>query len=161
SEAAAKALAVKSLRDLSVAAFEERATELPDLLRRRARHVIGENERVRQAVEALRVGDLAQLGELINLSQQSLRVDYEVSSDALNTIVKCARSHPAALGARLTGGGFAGCAIAALDVSDGPELIEDFTQTVSDCYTALTDLSPVFYTVKASAGAGLISLPES
>ena len=78
--------------------FERRAAELDETTRRRARHVITENERTLRAVEAMRRGDLAALGKLMDQSHTSLRDDYEVSSDALNVMVECAAAHPACYG---------------------------------------------------------------
>jgi galactokinase len=107
--AAAQQLGVNSLRDVtSVSA----ADVLPVPLNNRARHVISEIERTRRTAAALRTGDLEQCGSLMNASHESLRRDYDVSSAALDTLVERARTVPGVLGARLTGAGFGGHAIA-------------------------------------------------
>lgn len=81
-------------------------------IRRRARHVVTENARVRAAVEALRAGDLAEVGRLVDASHESLRHDFEVSTPELDDLVARLRRHPGVLGARLTGAGFGGCVVA-------------------------------------------------
>jgi galactokinase len=105
-EEAARLLGVKSLRDVSdVAAVEE----LPDLLKRRARHVITENARVVAAVDCR---DAQQFGVLMNASHASLRDDYEVSTPELDRLVALLQAQPQVLGARLTGAGFGGACVA-------------------------------------------------
>jgi galactokinase len=130
---AAEQLGVAALSEADAAAVER----LPDPLRRRARHVLSENERVRAAVDALRVDDLAALGELLDASHASLRDDFEISTPAVEATV--ARLIDAgAAGARIMGGGFGGCVLAlfspdreppagALDVQPGrgAHLLED------------------------------------
>jgi galactokinase len=99
---------------------------LPDpLLRRRARHVVTECDRVRWFAEAVRAGDLAEAGRLMLASHASLARDFEVSTPALDALVEKLSSLPGVYGARLTGGGFGGCVVAlaapgALDTSDFP-----------------------------------------
>jgi galactokinase len=105
---AAGLLGVRSLREISDAS---RLDGLPDpLLRRRARHVVTENERVERAADRLRAGRLADCGELLSASHQSLRDDFEVSWPAADSAVAAALS-AGALGARMTGGGFGGCVL--------------------------------------------------
>ena len=111
-EAAAKAFAVRALRDVTPADFAAKDGQLDATTRRRARHVISENDRTVRAVEAMRGGDIGLLGRLMNESHASLRDDYEVSSDALNAMVEAAQRHKACFGARMTGAGFGGCAVA-------------------------------------------------
>jgi galactokinase len=100
---ACRALGIDSLRDAELEAIER----LPDPLRRRARHVVTENDRVRAAVAALRGGDLPELGRLLDASHASLRDDYEVSTQAVEAAVGGLRE-AGALGARVMGGGFGG-----------------------------------------------------
>ncbi len=110
-ERAARELGVAQLRDFP---FERRAAieRLPEPLRRRARHVVTENERVLEAAAALRNGDLPRLGQLFNASHDSQRDDFEVSVPAVDAIVSAARADGDVYGARLTGGGFGGSVIA-------------------------------------------------
>ena len=104
---AARLLGVESLRDADKAAVEA----LQEPLRRRARHVIGENERVLAAVDAMRARDLDRFGALMRESHESLRDDFEVSCEELDLLVELASGTDGVLGARLTGAGFGGCAV--------------------------------------------------
>jgi galactokinase len=106
-EAAARALGVKSLRDVQRLEDIERLDD--DTLRRRARHVFTENARVLQALEC---GDAAAFGKLMNASHASLRDDYEVSVPALDRLVALLQAQPGVHGARLTGAGFGGACVA-------------------------------------------------
>ena len=122
-EQAAAELGVDSLRDVDPAALDDALARLSnDVLRRRTRHVVTEIARVRAAVDALRAGDLAEVGRLFDASHASLRDDYEVSCDELDASVEAARA-AGALGARMTGGGFGGSSIALLptDAVDAAE----------------------------------------
>ncbi len=92
-EAAARFCRVPALRDVTIEQFEKLADGLDAVTRRRARHVITENARTLQAADAMRRGDAPALGHLMGESHQSLRDDYEVSSDALNAMVQCAAAH--------------------------------------------------------------------
>src|SRR5207244_12243887 len=105
-EKACALLGVQQLRDLSVADIE-RVLALPEPLRRRAKHVIIENERVGQAVAAMQTRDLIKLGQLFYASHASMRDDYEVSIPEIDLIVELERGEPEEVGARRIGGGFA------------------------------------------------------
>ncbi|MCU1448907.1 MAG: galactokinase, partial [Acidimicrobiales bacterium] len=109
-ERAAEVLEVPTLRDATIEDVE-RAAGIDDTLRRRARHVVSENARVLEAVALLRAGNVEALGPLLLASHASLRDDFEVSVPALDEAVATAMAN-GAVGARMTGGGFGGCAIA-------------------------------------------------
>jgi galactokinase len=109
-EAAARLLGVSQLRDVGPADLS-RVEALPEPQRRRARHVVTEDERVLAAVKALEQGDLPELGTLFFESHRSLRDDFEVSVPAIDLIVELAKAEPEVYGARLTGGGFGGSAV--------------------------------------------------
>ena len=115
-EAAAAVLGVPALRDATAEQVEAAAGALGDPGRRRARHVVTENARVLAAVELLRAGDLDGLGPLLGASHASLRDDYEVSSPELDTAVEAAVA-AGAVGARMTGAGFGGSAIALVEAA--------------------------------------------
>ena len=100
------------LCELTPEEFEEAKGVLPDTLERRARHAVYENRRVIDASFALKAGDLKEFGRLLDASHDSLRDDYEVTGRELDSIVAAARAHEGVLGARMTGAGFGGCAIA-------------------------------------------------
>ncbi len=101
-----------SLRDVTPEEFGRVEGALPDVLRRRARHVVTENARVEASVEALARGEVERFGRLMNESHESLRADYEVSCAELDCLVELARRQQGCLGARMTGGGFGGAAVA-------------------------------------------------
>ncbi len=109
-EAACKVLDVPSLRALGPDDLD-RIAALPDPLNRRARHVVTENQRVLDGVAALRAGDVATFGTLMNDSHRSQRDDYEVSIPEIDALAESAQRH-GAIGARLTGGGFGGSIVA-------------------------------------------------
>jgi galactokinase len=103
---------VRALRDVTEEDFERYAPELSDVLLRRARHVVTENARTLAAAELLERGELDRFGSLMAASHASLRDDYEVSCPELDLAVAIALEVPGVYGARMTGGGFGGCAIA-------------------------------------------------
>jgi galactokinase len=110
-ETAARALGVGALRDVAPAELDAAADRLAAAVLRRARHVVTENDRVLRAVEALESQRYAEVGELLCASHRSLRDDFEVSSPALDLSVDAAME-AGAYGARMTGAGFGGCALA-------------------------------------------------
>ncbi|MBN1138024.1 MAG: galactokinase [Anaerolineae bacterium] len=149
-EEGARRLDVPALRDLDVATFEARSKELPPVLRRRCRHVVHENDRTLRAAEALRRGDLHAFGRLMSESHTSLRDLYEVSCEELDLMAALAQSQPGCWGARMTGAGFGGCAVALVDLP----AVETFTHNVVAVYRRQTLRTPVLYVCRASAGAG-------
>jgi galactokinase len=152
-ETAAQFFGVSALRDVTLEQFNARADELDALTRQRARHVITENARTLEASQAMQKGDANRLGQLMDESHISLRDDFEVSSPALNTMVELARQHPACLGARMTGAGFGGCAVALVREEDAV----DFAQDVAQKYQHQTPHTPQIYISRASAGANVVT----
>ncbi len=158
-EAAARFFGVPALRDVSVEAFQAQtdARSSPsgsdEVMFRRARHIITENARTLQAAEAMRLGDAAALGLLMDASHASLRDDFEVSSEELDTMVLCARRERGCYGARMTGAGFGGCAVALVE-SDSAQA---FAQSVAASYRAATGLSPNVYLCTATNGAEIVA----
>lgn len=155
-EAAARFLGVSHLRDVDLSTFRDRAGEMGGILRRRARHVITENARVLQAVEALAAGDSPQMGALMNASHASLRDDFEVTNHELNVMVELAQAQPGCLGARMTGGGFGGSAVALVKESASGE----FCQAVHKAYHEETGLIPHLYVCRASNGVEVFVHPS-
>lgn len=117
-ERASALLGVGSLRELGEADLP-RADALPDPLGRRVRHVVEENGRVRATVDALRAGDLARLGALLDASHASQRDLYDVSIPEIDLLVEVTRAEPGVVGARLTGGGFGGSIVALARAGEG------------------------------------------
>jgi galactokinase len=136
------------LRDVTLADFQKHQHLLPETLRRRCRHVVSENERTLTAAEALKNGDVQRLGELINLSHESLRDDYEVSCRELNIMVELAMQQPGVAGARMMGGGFGGCTVNLVS-SDG---FHQFRRSVSADYQRATGLVPTILQITADDG---------
>jgi len=153
-EAAAAWFGVPALRDVDAETFARRAHELDPDTRRRARHVITENARTLRAADALERGDAAEVGWLMDESHRSLRDDFEVSREELDTIVALARSHPGCHGARMTGAGFGGCAVALVDADAARALAQD----VSHRYRAAFGHTPAVYVCVAADGASLEGL---
>jgi galactokinase len=151
-EAAARFCRVPALRDVTIEQFEALADGLDAVTRRRARHVITENARTLQAADAMRRGDAPELGRLMGESHRSLRDDYEVSSDALNAMVQAAAAHDACYGARMTGAGFGGCAVALIRA----DAAEDFVRRTSAAYQKTTGLAPAAYVCQATDGAEVV-----
>ena len=149
-EAAARALGVSALRDADGAALEAARPGLDELVYRRARHVISENRRVLEAVQALEDGDSARFGGLMDASHESLRLDFEVSSEALDAIVASARAAPGCLGARMTGAGFGGCAVALVERASLPE----FLTAAAAAYRSASGREGELLVATAAAGAG-------
>ncbi|TCI24333.1 galactokinase [Exiguobacterium sp. SH5S4] len=145
---------VASLGQLSVETFETVASELPETLRKRARHAISENERTKLAFTALQDEKLDVFGQLLNDSHSSLRDDYEVTGVELDTLVQAAQDCDGVIGARMTGAGFGGCAIAIVDKTSTEAVI----QTVSAVYETTIGYAPTFYI--ASVGDGARELVE-
>ena len=145
---------ITALRDVSSAELEMHRTLLPEVVYRRCRHVVTENERVAQMVAALAGGDLVKAGALMNASHESLRVDYAVSSPALDAMVAAMRSAPGCYGARLTGAGFGGCAVAL--VAPGAEKV--VADAIYEQYPKATNIWPEVYMTHASDGARVVAL---
>jgi galactokinase len=150
-EAAANEFRVPSLRDVKIGEFLPRERDLDPVVRRRARHVISEIQRTLDAAQAMKQGDSAELGKLMNQSHDSLRDDFEVSSAELNAIVDAARRMPGCLGARMTGAGFGGCAVALVR----SDLAEGFVEGVAADYKKQTGLEPKIYVCEAANGASV------
>ncbi|WP_214848957.1 galactokinase [Exiguobacterium sp. s193] len=137
-----------TLGDWSMAEFETVTLEDEHLMRR-ARHAISENERTLQALAALQAERLEEFGQLMNASHRSLQHDYEVTGRELDTLVKAAWSQPGVLGARMTGAGFGGCAIAIVETST----VERFIEAVGQQYENNIGYPATFYTATVGDGA--------
>lgn len=154
-EKAAEFFGVKALRDVSVEEFQKREAELTALnalVAKRARHVVTENQRVLDAVEALKHNDLTKLGELMGQSHESMRDDFEITVPQIDYLVELAQLVIGKTGgARMTGGGFGGC-IVALAPHDKVEAVR---KIIADNYEKQTGLKEDFYVCTASQGVSL------
>lgn len=143
-------LPIKALGELSIEEFEKHKDLIKDPIeQKRAKHAVYENQRTLQATECLRKGDVETFGKLMNQSHISLRDDYEVSCPELDVIAETAWTVPGVLGARMTGGGFGGSAVALVKDSAVKQLID----TVGKTYTQKTGLKADFYIAKIGGPA--------
>jgi galactokinase len=143
----------QALGEISPEEFAPLAPKLSDpLLRRRARHVILENHRTQRAAQVLETGDLKSFGRLMNRSHLSLQFDYEVSCRELDCLVECCWQHPACDGARMTGAGFGGCAVALVR----HEGASDFEEEISRAYLLHMERECRIYRASIPGGAGRI-----
>lgn len=144
-----KQLDIQSLGDLDEATFEANITLIDDdTLIRRARHAVTENQRTLDAKAELEKGNLEAFGKLLNASHHSLRYDYEVTGIELDTLVDAAQVQAGVLGARMTGAGFGGCAIALVK----EENIPAFKNNVYDEYMKVVGYAPDFYVAHIGSG---------
>ena len=144
---------VESLRDVSPEQLESVASSLPEVVARRARHVVTEDARVGRYVEASARGDLALMGKLLVESHRSLQHDYEVSCAELDFLVDTALDIEGVLGSRMTGGGFGGCTVTMLR----PDAVARFGEEIAQAYQRQFQATPQVYACRPSAGAGEVS----
>jgi len=144
----------KPIRNLS----ELTTTEIPvfekyisdPVVRQRAKHVISENGRVLEAVRVLKENNILRFGELMNASHDSLKDDYEVTGNELDTLVYEGRKLPGVIGTRMTGAGFGGCTVSIVKTRDSARFMKD----LSAVYTKRTGLVADFYQPEIGNGAG-------
>ena len=148
-EESARRLGVTTLSEIESSQFDE--TVLPEEIRTRARHVIGEIERVDEFVMAVEAGDLTRAGRILGESHRSLRDDFEVSCPELDFVVELADAmkHPGIYGSRMTGGGFGGCVIALCH----PDSIDELKATVVPAFNSAFGRCPGIFETHAARGA--------
>lgn len=153
---AASLLGIPFLRDITQERFTQESVKLPENLRKRASHIVGENDRVWRGMEALEQNNLAMFGELMLRSHSSSTNDFGNSCRELDILVECARSLPGFLGGRLMGGGFGGCTINLVRSSD----VEEFRSQLKEAYRSKTGINAQTFVVAAADGAtgGEVSL---
>jgi galactokinase len=147
-ETGAATMGAASLRDVTVADLDRAAELLDDITFRRVRHVVTENQRVLDTVKALKESGPRSIGKLMYASHESMRDDFEISVDELDTAVETALRH-GAIGARMTGGGFGGAAIALTPI----EKIGEVSLSVMAEFEALGYAKPDIFAVSAAQGA--------
>jgi galactokinase len=145
--------AVTWLRDVTLADLNSAWDELDPVGRRRARHVLTENERVRQGAEALRAGDVAAFGRLMSASHASSRDDFENSSPALDALIAAAEEAPGFLGGKLSGAGWAGCTVNLVETDQAGA----FAAAVAASYARRTGTTPDVHVCRAADGASGIA----
>ena len=142
-------MGVPSLRDVTVADLPSAEALMDDVTFRRVRHVVTENQRVLDTVRVLRESGARAIGDLLVASHASMRDDFEISVPELDTAVEAALA-AGALGARMTGGGFGGAAIALIEA----DAVADVSDAVASAFAASGFSAPHLFTVVPSAGAG-------
>ncbi|MFZ0640412.1 MAG: galactokinase [Candidatus Acidiferrales bacterium] len=143
---------VRALRDVTLADLEKYRDRLTSIVYKRCRHVITENERVRQMASALKSNNTELIGKLMEASHRSLRDDYEVSCPGLDLMVSLAMQQEGVYGARMTGAGFGGCTVNIVDA----DFAAQFQNRVGAAYFAETGRRPEIYICEASECAGRV-----
>lgn len=145
-----KKLDVKSLGEISVEEFEANKNLIEsEIDRKRAKHAVYENQRTLKAFDNLKIGNIKRFGELMNESHISLRDDYDVTGDALDTLVELAWEAEGTIGSRMTGAGFGGCTVSIVK----NENIDDFIKNVGEKYKERIGLKAEFYIADIGDGA--------
>ncbi len=140
---------IHALCELSPEEWEKAKVAVKDeVLLKRAKHCVYENQRVKDAVSALKAGDLVQLGKLLNASHESLKNDYEVTGIELDTLAETAQQQDGCLGARMTGAGFGGCGIALVH----KDKLDSFIENVQKAYTAKIGYAAGFFACESGDG---------
>jgi galactokinase len=146
-------LDIQNLCDIDSNTFEQYKHLITDVIvLKRAKHVIEENDRVKLAAKALASSDLAEFGRLMYASHDSLKNLYEVSGKELDAVVEYSLTNPNVAGARMTGAGFGGCAIALVKESE----FNNFSKAVTEYYTDKIGYAPSVYSSLIGDGVGLL-----
>ena len=157
-EEAARIFGVKALRDVTIEQFNARSAELDKVVAKRARHVITENNRTKEAAIALSTGDMKRMGELMAESHASMRDDFEITVPEIDFIVEAVKKVIGEKGGvRMTGGGFGGCVVSVMP----PALVNDVKAVIEANYEAETGLKETIYVCKAMVGAGVVDALET
>lgn len=150
--AAAKALGASSLREVTADALERARSSLDPLLYRRAAHIVGENDRVWRAVEAMEAGDAAAVGTLMNASHESSRANFENSTPELDLLVAIAQKIRGVLGSRLTGGGFGGGTVTLVEAKCAAEVVAE----IREQYAQRSGHRPAGFVCRIADGAAIL-----
>jgi len=145
---------IRALRDVTIDEYKKYQRQLPEVIARRARHVILESYRVQTGAQALRMGNYSAFGQLMIESHKSLKDDYEVSCVELDLLVDLALKQEGVLGARMTGAGFGGCTVNLLK----REYIDAFEKTIKQGYKKITGIIPDIYITQPAEGAKVLEL---
>jgi len=143
---------ITALRDVSVEELDQHASYLPEVVRKRARHVVEECARTLRAVVHLKKGEITKFGVLMKASHASLKDLYEVSIFELDTMAEIAWGLPGCYGARLTGAGFGGCTVNLV----ARESAAEFSRRLAAGYEKETGIAPEIYVCAASDGAAIL-----
>jgi galactokinase len=145
---------IRALRDATLEDIEACSDHLPEVVYRRCRHVVTENPRVLETIQALEADDLDRVGQLMQESHRSLRHDYEVSCIELDLLVSLATECPGVIGSRMTGAGFGGCTVSLVQRS----ALDEFRNRVATEYERQTGLTPEITITRPAAGAAIVEV---
>ena len=140
---------IDCLCQLNMDQFDKVSPYLTDDVLKRARHAVRENENVREAITALKAGDMVRFGQLMNASHATLRDDYEVTCPELDFLAERAQQFPGVLGSRMTGAGFGGCTVTL--ISD--DQVNAFIESLGRAYEEHFGLRADFYVAEIGDGA--------
>ncbi|MGA9966952.1 MAG: galactokinase [Terriglobales bacterium] len=143
---------IRALRDVTLDDLENHSNRLSDVIYKRVRHAVTENDRVKKAAIALETGEIAEFGRLMADSHRSLRDDYEVSTLELDLMVELSNGQEGVYGARMTGGGFGGCTISLVEAAHAQEV----QQRLEQGYEARKGRRPTILICETSDGAGAV-----
>jgi galactokinase len=143
---------IQALRDVTPQQLESKRRKLPELIYRRCRHIVTENERVLEAERALKAGDFAACGRAMNASHVSMRDDFEITCPEVDMLAGLAQNVKGVYGSRMTGGGFGGCTISLIEAS----AIDKASQMLTDGYRIAMGRDVDIYVCAPSDGARLI-----
>lgn len=143
---------IKALRDANLEQLDSCRLEMDEIVYKRCKHVITENNRVLESINALTASKLERFGELMNATHDSLRDDYNVSCPEIDLIVNLAREIDGVIGSRITGGGFGGCTVNLVSA----DAIEEFSRYVLGTYEEKTGIKPEMYISTAANGAEIL-----
>jgi galactokinase len=153
-----KELSIQYLCDIDTATFNQHKGLIEnETVRKRAQHVVEENDRVKLAADALAANNLAEFGKLMYASHDSLRDLYEVSGKELDAVVEYAKTNPDVAGARMTGAGFGGCAIALVKKDE----FDKFSEELNTFYTDKIGYAPSVYQSLIGDGVGVLLATEA
>lgn len=154
-EQAARIFGVKALRDVSIEEFNAKAHELDEMVAKRARHVITENDRTEEAAKVLASGDMKRMAVLMAESHASMRDDFEITVKEVDLLVDIVKNVIGTEGGvRMTGGGFGGCIVALVP----PKLVDEIKSAVEERYESATGLKESIYVCQAKNGASLVEV---
>ena len=145
---------VENLCQLTVSQFDELSSNLAGDVLKRARHAVRENGHVREAITALKRGDMSRFGHLMNASHASLRDDYEVTCSELDFLADQAQQFPGVLGSRMTGAGFGGCTVTLI----AEDQVDAFVKEVGNAYEQRFNIRADFYVAEIGEGARALAV---
>lgn len=148
-EAAAKKLGVAKLRDINNKQLEAGKSKLSEIEYKRAKHIVGENERVLLAIAAMKAHDIEKVGKLMQESHKSSQQYFENSCKELDFIVENAMEQPGCLGSRLSGGGFGGATINLVE----SDKVDEFSRKMFETYKTKFNIEPLVFVTRPSGGA--------